>query len=143
MAADVKAFIRKWHGRTLDDDGCHVSKEFHSFQVAFFNAMRKIAKSLGGEVVNPSYGHYDMSGFVKRGDRYVYFSYSNCCGCGGRTHVTLKETSVYSNEDCCNLLIRTAANEEDYSGGTNNYSSFETCEEMINKLLNMEHRKAF
>ena len=54
---DVKAFIRKWNGRTLEDDGFCVSKEFHSFQVAFFNAMRKIAKSLGGEVVNPSYGH--------------------------------------------------------------------------------------
>ena len=51
MAADVKAFIRKWHGRTLDDDGCYVSKEFHSFQVAFFNAMRKIASEHPSEVV--------------------------------------------------------------------------------------------
>ena len=52
---DVKAFIRKWNGRTLEDDGFRVSKEFHSFQVAFFNAMRKIAKSLGGEVVKPTH----------------------------------------------------------------------------------------
>lgn len=131
--ADIKSFIRKWNGRTLDDAGSHVSKEFHSFQVAFMNAMRKIAESLGGEVINPSYGHYDMSGFIKRGDRYVYFSYDNGCGVGGRTHVVLKGDGP--------LLLRTAAHGRDYRGGTNNYEPFETCEEVISKLLNTEHRR--
>ena len=138
MAADIKAFIRKWNGRTLEDDGCYVSKEFHSFQVAFFNAMRKIAKSLGGELVNQSYGHYDMSGFIKRGDKYVYFNYSNC---SNRTHVELKEKSMYSYGALCPMYCRTAANEKDYRGGSNNWTSMETCEELFDKLLNMEHKR--
>ena len=129
--ADVKAFIRKWNGRTLEDDGCYVSKEFHSFQVAFFNAIRKIAKSLGGEVVNPSYGHYDMSGFIKRGDKYIYFSYSNGCGRGGRTHVVLKDDCYWLQPMFC----RTAKNERDYTGGYNNNCNFEDCEEVIERLL--------
>lgn len=133
--ADIKAFIRKWNGRTLQDDGCHVSKEFHSFQVAFFNAMRKIAASLGAEVINPSYGHYDMSGFIKRGDRYVFFNYSNGCGRGGRSHVALKNDGNWLAPMYC----RTAKHDKDWTGGRNNNCYFEDCESVIERLLNMEH----
>ena len=135
---DVKSFIRKWNGRQLEDDGSVVSKEFHSFQVAFFNAMRKIAHGIGGELLKPSYGHYDMSGFIKRGDKYVYFSYSNV---GNRTCVSLKGTNL--NGPRRPLYFRTAANDRDYRGGYNNFTSFEECEELIDKLLNTEHKRAF
>lgn len=139
--ADIKAFIKKWDGRTLEDDGSIVSKEFHSFQVAFFNAMRKIAHSLGGELVKPSYGHYDMSGFIKRGDKYVYFDYSNV---GNRTKVVLKEHDKYGHFDYgvrCPLLCRTAENERDFRGGHNYFVSVENCEETIERLLNTEHQR--
>lgn len=130
--ADVKAFIKKWHGRTLQDDGAWVSKEFKSFQTAFGNAMKKIAASLNAELVNYSKGHYDMSGFIKRGDKFVYFSYDNGIGNGGRSHVNLKFCNGWHSP----LLIRTAKNEKDYSGGHNNFESFESCETLIDKLLN-------
>ena len=134
---DVKAFIKKWHGRTLQDDGAWVSKEFKSFQTAFGNAMKKIADSLGGEVVNYSKGHYDMSGFIKRGDKFVYFSYDNSIGNGGRSHVNLKFCDGWFCDGWHSpLLIRTAKHERDYTGGRNNYESFEHCEELIDKLLN-------
>jgi hypothetical protein len=134
---DIKAFIRKWQGRTLQDDGCHVSKEFHSFQVAFINAMRKIARNNNAEIVNPSYGHYDMGGFFKKDNKYVYFSYSNGVGYGGRTYCSLKyDKHSYGNYGCCQpLLIRTAKHDRDYTGGTNNFCPFSECEEMIIKLL--------
>ena len=131
--ADVKAFISKWHGRTLQDDGSVVSKEFKSFQTAFGNAMKKIAASLNAELVNYSKGHYDMSGFIKRGDKYVYFDYSSSF-CGGRTQVLLKNNRY--GEFYSPLLIRTAKNEKDYTGGYNNFESFESCETLIDKLLN-------
>ena len=94
--------------------------------------MRKIAKGLGAEVVNPLYGHYDMSGFIKRGDKYVYFSYSNL----DRTKVLLKDTSLYSNGGYAPLLIRTAKHERDFTGGANNYAAFDRCEILIDRLLN-------
>jgi hypothetical protein len=100
--------------------------------------MRKIAKSLGGELVNQSYGHYDMSGFIKRGDRYVYFNYSNC---GNRTHVELKARSIYDYGALCPMYCRTAANEKDYRGGHNEWTSVETCEELFDTLLNREHKR--
>ena len=93
--------------------------------------MRKIAKSLDGEVVNPSYGHYDMSGFIKCGDKYVYFSYDNGCGRGGRTHVALKNDGNWLQPMYC----RTAKDERDYRGGYNNNCYFEDCEKVIERLL--------
>ena len=134
-----KTFINKWNGMTLSDDGSYVSKDFHSFQVSFFKATRKMAKNIGAELVNISYGHYDMSGFIKRGDRYVYFSYDNCCGYGGRTHIILKRQSLYNTCSLPPMYVRSAANDRDYRGGTNNHCYFDTCEEIIERLLNQEH----
>ena len=131
---DVSAFIKKWQGRTLEDDGCYVSKEFRSFQTAFGNAMKKIAQGIGAEVVNYSKGHYDVSGFIKRGDNYVYFSYDNGLSSKGRTYVSLKDND--NNGFMCPLLIRTAKHEKDFTGGTNNYAAFDRCEILIDRLLN-------
>ena len=134
MAANIDSFIRKYNGKTLQDDGCYVSKEFHSFQVSFINAMKKIATSVGGEVVNAHKGHYDVSGFIKRGDKFVYFNYSNAIGIGGRTHIILKNDIDRGYHRP--LLIRGARHERDYSGFTNNFASFDRCEILIDRLLN-------
>ena len=131
--ADIRAFIKKWNGRTLQDDGSVVSKEYRSFQTAFINAMKKIAASLGGEVVNTSKGHYDVSGFIKRGDKFVYFIYDNGLSIHGRTYIALK-----GGMDCgCHgaMLVRKADNEHDYRGHTNNFPAFERCEVLIERLL--------
>lgn len=131
---NVDAFVRKWHGRTLQDDGCYVSKEYHSFQIAFVNAMRKIARNNGAEIVNASYGHYDVSGFFKKGSRYVYFSYCNSCGYGGRTYCQLKNDGNYGFLQP--LLVREARHDRDYTGGVNKFTPFTECEEIIVDMLN-------
>ena len=95
--------------------------------------MGKIANSIGGKLIHRSYGHYEMSGFIKKNDKYVYFSYDNSFGFGGRTHCLLKNNG-YSNT--IPLLIRTAKNEFDYTGGDNNYRHFKDCVWLIERLLN-------
>jgi len=131
MATDVSSFIKKWNGRVLEDCGSYVSKGFHSFQVAFINQMRKIAKNNGAEVVNPSYGHYDMSCFIKKDGRYVYVQYDNSLNTG--RNVACLRGPV---QGCCApMLIRTAKHERDYTGGYNNFCQFDKCEEVILKLL--------
>ena len=129
MKTNLVSFIKKWDGKTLQDDGFYVSKEFHSFQVAFFNAMRKIAKTLDAELVKPSYGHYDMSGFIKKGDKYVYFNYEVV---GYRTKVMLTNKGFYHTP----MYVRTAKNDRDYTGGYNNNCYFVDCEEIMERLLN-------
>ena len=130
MKTNLVSFIKKWDKKNLQDDGSYVSKEFHSFQIAFFNAIRKIAKTLDAELVKPNYGHYDMSGFIKKGDKYVYFAYSVL---GYRTKVML------TNDYGCHhtpMFVRTAKNDRDFHGGCNNNCYFADCEEIIERLLN-------
>ena len=129
--ANVDSFIKKWHGRVCEDWGCVVSKEFKSFQVAFFNALRKIAKENGWEVVKPIYGHYDMSCFIKKGEKYVFVDYSNSLNTG-RNVVCLKGEVRGCNAP---MLIRTAKSDKDYTGGYNNFCQFDKCEEKIKELL--------
>jgi len=130
---DITAFIKKWNGRVLQDDEFAVSKEYKSFQTAFINAMKKIAASLGAEVVNASKGYYDISGFIKRGDKYVFFNYDSSLSLKGRTYIVLKDGM---NCGCHGaMLVRSADNERDYRGHTNNFPSFERCELLIERLL--------
>lgn len=133
MAANILPFVRKWNGRTLEDAGCYVSKDYKSFQTAFINAMKKIAEDLGGEVVGANKGHYDISGFIQVGEKFIYFNYDTSLCPGGRTHIWLKDTSSCWMQP---LLIRTAKHAKDYTGGCNNYASFVDCQQLIERLLN-------
>lgn len=130
---NLTSFIRKWHNKVLEDCGCSVSKEFHSFQVAFINQIRKIAANNGAEVVKASYGHYDMSCFIKKGENYLYISYSNSLDRLGRTHVILKGYNIGLLPP---VLVRTAKDANDYHGGTNHFCQFNECEELIVQLFN-------
>lgn len=129
----MATFINKWHGRMLQDDGCYVSAEFNKFQDAFKKAMKKLCEKIGATLVSYSKGHYDMSGFIERNGHYVYFAYSNIFGY--RSQVNLKGKNA--------MYCRTAASNKDYSGGENNETSFEDCENVIDDLLNKDIEKGF
>ena len=130
----ISAFIKKWNNKPLQDDGCYVSKEYNTFQNAFKREIAKIAENMGATLVNFSKRHYDVSGFIERNGKYVYFSYSSSL-CGDRATPKLKENNA--------MFCRTAENVKDYRGGYNNFTSFEECESVIDRLLNTEHKRAF
>ena len=121
-------FIKKWDNKSLQDDGCCVSKEYSTFQNAFNREIKKIAEDAGATLVKFSKGHYDISGFIERNGKYVYFYYSSSL-CGDRATPKLKEENA--------MFCRTAKNTMDYYGGSNNFTSFEDCKNVINRLLNI------
>lgn len=120
-------FIKKWNNKPLQDDGCYVSKEYNTFQNAFKREIKQIAENIGATLVNFSKGHYDISGFIERNGKYVYFSYSSLL-CGDRATPQLKDENA--------MFCRTAEHAKDYRGGDNIFTSFETCKSVITKLLN-------
>lgn len=122
----MEQFIKKYHNRVLEDWGSVVSPEFKTFQGAFKRYMSKVAESIGATLVEFSKGHYDVSGFIRRGEKYVYFSYSNFCG--SRTHVDLFGNTPF--------MCRTAKDSKDYRGGSNNWVSVAECAYRIDYLLN-------
>lgn len=134
MAQD---FIKKWDGLLLDDWGCVVSPEYNKFQNAMVRELKRIAKSIGAEIVEYYKGHYDLHAFFKRGDHYVYFSYST-----GIMHP--RSMVVLSSRSYCGpVLIRTAADDNDYRGGSNNYCAFSELGQRVDYLLNTNHRPSF
>lgn len=121
-------FIKKWNGKTLQDDVCYVSKEFNTFQNAFKREVARIAQENGAELVSYIKGHYDMSGFIRKGKKYLYFNYSNY----------MKRNKVdFNNRQA--FFCRIAKNENDYRGGVNNFMPFSVFESNFEKQINSNY----
>ncbi|MBA7624555.1 hypothetical protein ES703_31964 [subsurface metagenome] len=91
---------------------------------AFSRLFKKFIKGsipANSELVGFSSGHYDVSGFVQRGNRFIYFSIS--------------DVRFFKNKWATEILIRTAENEKDYTGGVNGYTALESFREDVSKLL--------
>ena len=71
----VEKLYETYQGKTLEDAGAYKSDDFIVFARAMRSAIQNEVKIIGAKVVNFSVGHYDVSGFVEKEGRYVYFSY--------------------------------------------------------------------
>lgn len=71
-------------------------------------------------------GFCEDSGFVSKDRHFVYIS--------------LSDLRFWDNWDK-EILVRTAANDKDYSGGRNNYATLETLQKSVYELLKQEHKK--
>lgn len=86
-----------------------MTPEFKAYARTFKSEMKKEIEKAGGELVAFNVGHFYVSGFFKVGEQHYYFSQSDVRnGTGGILGAD-------------NLLLRTAKNARDFSGGSNNY----------------------
>lgn len=123
----VENLYKKYNGKTLADDIYVVSREYKNFQNAFNRMAKDIAANINAEVVKTLKGHYDGSMFFKRGDKYVYVHYGDSVN---RTHINFD-----NNGWCSFIYCRTAKNDSDYTGGTNNFVTLNELADKIDKLL--------
>jgi len=68
-----------------------------------------------------SIGHYELSGFIQRQDRFVYFSIS--------------DVRHFPGKWIDNILVRTAKHARDYTGGPNNYTNLAGFRDEVDHLL--------
>ena len=119
----MKNYIKKWHGRSVEDWGSVVSDEFKDF----VNDFKKTVNSIKDVSLEKfSSGHYDVSGFVSKDDKYAYFSYSVP---RGEQPIDGNTNGVYG------ILIRTADSSNDYRGGVNHFTNFDKLEENLLALF--------
>ena len=104
--------------------GPYTGQDFNIFAREFKKYVKKNLPS-GAELVNFSKDHYDLSGFIKKEKRFVYFSIS--------------DVRFFPNKWFTDILIRTAKSGKDYTGGSNNYTSLEFFTPSVEKLLNKEY----
>ena len=121
----MKKLIKAWNGREIQDDGAYISKEFSSFYRQFINAVRREFPE--DEIVNCNKGHYFLSGFIKRGDKFVYFLY----------HVPRGGLCIdMARSDALRgILIRKAQDKKDYTGENNYFTSFFQFKENVEWLF--------
>ncbi len=83
--------------------------------------MKAMSQQIGAELVSFNKGHYYVSGFIKREEKYVYFSIS--------------DVRHFPGSWVNDVLVRTAKHEKDYTGGANNRTELWDCDDKIHYLL--------
>lgn len=120
----LASFLKKWNMRSVEDWHTCVSDEFKTF-VKDFRGMLKT--EFPDCDVKMQSGHYFVSGYVSRGDRHVYVSYSVP---RGDLPMDLGRRDALSG-----VLYRTAESTKDYRGGTNHYCQMAMLPKSVNTLL--------
>lgn len=93
--------------------GCYAGEDYKTFQRKYINHIKSICKEYGWEFVKAYKGHYEFSTYIKNNEnKYIYISIS--------------DVRYFKNEWFGHILIRTAKNEKDYTGGQNRYCGLPT-----------------
>lgn len=90
--------------------------------VEFGRDVKKLFTKLFGDnyTIETNIGHFEVSGFISKNDRYCYFSIGDI---------------RYNDSWYDDILYRTAENNKDFRGGSNRFCSFDTIVDNIKKLL--------
>ena len=91
--------------------------EFKQFVSSFKKSFKKILSKLDAKDIKFSVGHFTITGFFTVNEQAYYFSLSDV-------------RNVYGGKP--QLLVRTATDYKDYSGGSNMYVSLD--EDTLNSL---------
>ena len=124
----LNAFIKKYDGEVLEDWGCVMSNDAKLFARDFKSVVKDLFKDDDISLVGWLVGHFFVSGFLKKGDRYVYFS-RNIERYGKAVDV---EGHSWRNE---HILVRKAKSDKDYTGGSNNFSTLLGFKETVLRLF--------
>ena len=118
-------FAKKYKGKTLEDSGSYVSKDFQSFARSFRALMKENAATHGWQIEKYSVGHYYLSGFLSKGEKHLYFSYSPA---------RLAPLNLESPSALNGVLLRIARDSKDYTGGRNHFCSVKDIATLIGRF---------
>ena len=118
----TKQLITKWKSNSFQSSSGK-TEEFKTFSRNFKSAIKEQIK---GEFELESFtvGHFYLSGYLRslmHPDQLLYFSTS--------------DVRYFQDEWVDHILIRTAKNTTDYSGGRNHYTTIASLREKANQLI--------
>jgi len=96
-----------------------IAPDFNSYANKLKTKIKEHIKNTGIELVSFEKNYYYVSGFLKKNNEFVYFSTSDY-------------RNIFKNDK---ILIRTAKNKKDFTGGRNNFTSINDFGNNINKLF--------
>ena len=119
--------LEEYNGHIFEDWKTTCSNDYKSFSRKFKNRLKKA----GFEVLNHQTGHYDLSGYVREKDVYIYYSYNN----------RYNPVDITANDAINGVLIRYAASDTDYRGEFNNFTSLIDLTSDLKMMLNRRLRQ--
>lgn len=87
---------------------CYTDNDYKSFQTKYINYLKNVCTENNWELVRTMKNHYTFSVFIKSKEKYVYLSIS--------------DVRFNPNNWWYCVLIRTAQNDNDFTGGQNNFT---------------------
>lgn len=112
------AYVEKFKNVAFESS-CYETPEFKAFFNGFKKSLKAELAGSGMELAEISKGHFEISGFLKKGEKFVYFSVRD----------------VRSYDWHRQVLYRTAKSVKDYTGGQNHFCSFgglvKSCERLL------------
>ncbi len=126
----MEKLCKKYHGNSVEESYSVMSAEAKGFVRDFKNALKREFAPYGAELIGFKPNHYDTSGFIKIGDRFVYVSYS--------IPRYDEKFDFYDRSMRNHVLYRTAESEKDYRGGGNHFCSLMELVDEILFLLRIE-----
>lgn len=124
----LENFVRKYNGYVIEDAGAYASEDFKKFARTFRGILKAEMESIGAELVSYSIGHYFVSVFVKKSEKYIYISYD--CPRYGQA-IDFSRNGVADG-----ILYRKAKDTKDFRGEKNHFCSMSKLTESINGLFN-------
>lgn len=118
--ATSKEGIEQWLDYRFESS-CSTTEELRAFARDFKKAV-KGSLPVGCVLADWNRGHFEVFGFISKNGKYVYFSIS--------------DVRFWQNEWHDNILIRTAKDIKDYTGGSNCYTSLKDFKANVERLLN-------
>lgn len=115
--------LDKWRNREIQDDGGTTSDDFRKFATDFREDLRFQLAPKEIDIVGYNKGHYYVSGFMRnrKTDKFGYFSISDV---------------RYFNDWQTNILVRSARDMEDFTGGPNNTATVESFADVAERVTN-------
>ena len=109
----IQKFYKDFNGVVIEDCITVTGDDFKSFCRKLKNALKKEALLAGFDDVTLRPNHYDMGGFFRKGDKYVYW------------HFDVERGDMPTYFDKHHVLYRTAKSEKDSTGGANHYTDLQ------------------
>lgn len=126
----MKKLFKEYHRKGIYDAGAYKSDEFVSFSRKFKNALKRTFPEC--EILKYHTGHYDVAGFLKKDNNYIYFSFG--VPRGGIPMDLISSSAMHG------VLYRLARDDSDWGGAhsRNHFCNILEMQEAVNALFEKE-----
>lgn len=125
---DIKKFVEKYDKKVITDLGTTVSRSFLICSKNWNETLASICEKIGAQNVKYHTGFYEVSNFIKKDNQFFYIMW-DCPRNDKKIDLNSKEVGKGG------FLVRLAASEKDYGGGSNNFCTIFQIESTIDRLL--------